>query len=195
MSDALTVLITGGITLAAGLGTTWLNGRYNRSRDSDDRADRFQLEQRQAIVELLHAGTAWMDATFSSMVAVALADDDDDHDFPRRLEAAGAAEAVMVKALIAARLLINDPDLRSEFDELEATRRKASKCSNSNITASAKRVGNPLASLDLDTEQGQIEDDALAAMGPAVAEGNAAILRAREVLNNIERLANERLTP
>lgn len=120
MSDVLSNLITGVATLAAGLGTTWITGRNTRKRDKDAKAERYRVEQRQAIIELLDSFTPWVrharGVLFASLLEKPSVGNTDD------LDQYAVTERRFGKALTTTRLLITDADVRDILVRLDQLR-------------------------------------------------------------------------
>lgn len=116
---AWTSIITGLITATATLLGVWLTQRHARRVRLLDRHDERLIEQREALVEVLAAGREWTASQEAvAMVAAELTTDalTETWVFQRH----NPLDLAHSRALLTARLVTRDPEVRAALDRLSA---------------------------------------------------------------------------
>lgn len=175
MADIWPMIVTGVATLSAGLGSTALIHWHARDRDRAERWDRFRAEQRQSIVDLLHAAPEWSRVTSALLIVAMTTPDMDEFAKDQFQEKYNRIDPPFGKALTAARLTIREPQLAAAL--LELTRIH---------TAMPSHVG----AVQQSARQNQRKADALVYQQAA-----DAVRAANDIVAAIERLAADLLAP
>ncbi|MFD9703866.1 hypothetical protein [Lentzea sp. NPDC059081] len=113
-------IITGVCTLLAGLGGVWITQRGTASRTAEEWRDKHRIDQRQAVVDVLHLGRQWSYSLGLLRSTIALSGDNQDVEFLVNHKKFSYVDdyTAFQRALTTARIIVDVEDVAVHLREL-----------------------------------------------------------------------------